>query len=177
MVMRWQELQDFKNRCEKSTALAAWRRGCAVERRQQAALEAQEETHRQQQMQKELEEARNRADDLEQQLETARINAMKEARKAADEYEELKHRMKEHKVTVIELGDEWLLLAVLSQLIEQPFYEELRTKQQLGYIVQSGISEIANTVQQRTFCPHDRTSPPGRQRATCIICTAPPSWP
>ena len=38
-------------------------------------------------------------------------------------------------------GDEWLLLAVLNQLLDQPFYEELRTQQQLGYIVQSGISE------------------------------------
>ena len=38
-------------------------------------------------------------------------------------------------------GDDWLLLALLSQLLEQPFYGELRTKQQLGYIVQSGVTE------------------------------------
>ena len=38
-------------------------------------------------------------------------------------------------------GDNWLHLALLGQLIEQPFYEELRTKQQLGYIVQCGITE------------------------------------
>ena len=34
-------------------------------------------------------------------------------------------------------GERWLLLALFSQLIDQPFYSELRTNQQLGYIVSS----------------------------------------
>ena len=40
-----------------------------------------------------------------------------------------------------EAGDDWMLLALLAQILEQPFYGELRTKQQLGYIVSSGVSE------------------------------------
>ena len=40
----------------------------------------------------------------------------------------------------MDTGDNWLLLQVVSQLISQPFYGELRTKQQLGYIVQSAVS-------------------------------------
>ena len=38
-------------------------------------------------------------------------------------------------------GMTWRLLGLLSQLIDQPFYAELRTKQQLGYIVGSSITE------------------------------------
>ncbi len=41
----------------------------------------------------------------------------------------------------VDEGDEWMLLALLAQLIEQPFYAELRTRQQLGYIVQAGVTE------------------------------------
>jgi insulysin len=40
-----------------------------------------------------------------------------------------------------DVGDDWLLLAVFAQILDQPFYAELRTNQQLGYIVQSGVSE------------------------------------
>ena len=40
-----------------------------------------------------------------------------------------------------DVGDDWIHLAVLAQLIEQPLYEELRTRQQLGYIVQSAITD------------------------------------
>ena len=32
-------------------------------------------------------------------------------------------------------------MAVLAQLLEQPFYGDLRTQQQLGYIVQSSVVE------------------------------------
>ena len=39
-------------------------------------------------------------------------------------------------------GLSWRLLGLLSQLIDQPFYSELRTKQQLGYIVQSSVTEM-----------------------------------
>ena len=38
-------------------------------------------------------------------------------------------------------GDDWALLALAAQLVEQPFYGELRTKQQLGYIVASAVAE------------------------------------
>ena len=30
------------------------------------------------------------------------------------------------------MGDTWLLLVLLSQILEQPYYEELRTNQQVG---------------------------------------------
>ena len=35
--------------------------------------------------------------------------------------------------------NEYVLLEVLAELVEQPFYNSLRTQQQLGYIVYSGI--------------------------------------
>ena len=35
----------------------------------------------------------------------------------------------------------WRLLGLFSQLVDTPFYAELRTKQQLGYIVGSSITE------------------------------------
>ena len=38
-------------------------------------------------------------------------------------------------------GLTWRLLGLLSQLVDQPFYAELRTKQQLGYIVGSSVTE------------------------------------
>lgn len=56
-------------------------------------------------------------------------------------------------------GDDWLLLGLLSQLIEQPFYEELRTKQQLGYIVQSGPTE-AEGVRALVFNVQSSVLPP-----------------
>ena len=40
-------------------------------------------------------------------------------------------------------GEDWLLLVVLSRLLEQPFFEDLRTRQQLGYIVGSSVTENA----------------------------------
>ena len=39
-------------------------------------------------------------------------------------------------------GDDWLLLTLLAQMVSKAFYSELRTRQQLGYIVQSGANEI-----------------------------------
>ena len=38
-------------------------------------------------------------------------------------------------------GDTWMLLVLLAQILEQPFYEELRTKQQLGWGPVEGSSE------------------------------------
>ena len=35
------------------------------------------------------------------------------------------------------MGEEWVLLSLLSQYISKAFYSELRTNQQLGYIVQA----------------------------------------
>ena len=35
----------------------------------------------------------------------------------------------------------WRLLGLFSQLVDTPFYAELRTRQQLGYIVGSSIAE------------------------------------
>lgn len=43
---------------------------------------------------------------------------------------------------------EHVLIELLSSIIEQPFYEDLRTKQQLGYIVSSGVKAVEET---RTF--------------------------
>ena len=36
-------------------------------------------------------------------------------------------------------ADEAVLVELLADLVEQPFYDSLRTKQQLGYIVYSGV--------------------------------------
>ena len=58
-----------------------------------------------------------------------------------------------------EEGDNWLCLAVLSQLIEQPLYGELRTKQQLGYIVQSSVSE-SEGVRSLVFSVQSAVQPP-----------------
>ena len=38
-----------------------------------------------------------------------------------------------------------VLIEILSAVLEQPFYEDLRTKQQLGYIVSSGVKGIEET--------------------------------
>ena len=38
-------------------------------------------------------------------------------------------------------GIDWLHLSLLKQMIARPFYSELRTKQQLGYIVQCSVGE------------------------------------
>ena len=38
-----------------------------------------------------------------------------------------------------------VLVELLSSIISEPFFEDLRTKQQLGYIVSSGIKAIGNT--------------------------------
>ena len=38
-----------------------------------------------------------------------------------------------------------MLIELLSAIIEQPFYEDLRTKQQLGYIVSSGVKASEET--------------------------------
>ena len=56
-------------------------------------------------------------------------------------------------------GDDWLHLVLISQLLEQPFYAELRTKQQLGYIVQSSVSE-SNGVRALVFSVQSSVLPP-----------------
>mmetsp|Transcript_24900 Transcript_24900/g.45085 ORF Transcript_24900/g.45085 Transcript_24900/m.45085 type:complete len:1154 (+) Transcript_24900:107-3568(+) len=38
-----------------------------------------------------------------------------------------------------------VIIEILSAILEQPFYEELRTRQQLGYIVSSGVKAIEET--------------------------------
>jgi len=55
--------------------------------------------------------------------------------------------------------DDWLLLAVLSRLLEQPFYEELRTRQQLGYIVSSSVVASAG-VRSIVFSVQSTVQPP-----------------
>jgi len=40
-----------------------------------------------------------------------------------------------------DVGDDWLHLLVLSRVLSERFYTELRTNQQLGYIVQSAVTE------------------------------------
>ena len=39
-------------------------------------------------------------------------------------------------------GDSWVLLSLLAQLMNKPFYASLRTRQQLGYIVQCTQNEL-----------------------------------
>lgn len=53
-----------------------------------------------------------------------------------------------------------VLMEILSAIVEQPFYDELRTKRQLGYIVASGVKGIANTrtlsfIVQSSVAPSD----------------------
>ena len=58
-------------------------------------------------------------------------------------------------------GDEWLYLAVLAQMLNKPFYNELRTRQQLGYIVQCAVGEgegvrgLSFVVQSTVLSPPD----------------------
>ena len=56
-------------------------------------------------------------------------------------------------------GDDWVHLALISQLLDQPFYGELRTKQQLGYIVSSGIGE-SDGVRSLVFSVQSSVLPP-----------------
>jgi len=56
-------------------------------------------------------------------------------------------------------GDNWLRAALINQLIGEPFFEELRTKQQLGYIVQAGMTE-AERVRGFTFAVQSTLLPP-----------------
>ena len=37
------------------------------------------------------------------------------------------------------------MVEIISAVLSEPFYEELRTKQQLGYIVSSGVKAISDT--------------------------------
>jgi hypothetical protein len=56
-------------------------------------------------------------------------------------------------------GDDWVLLALLNQIISKAFYSELRTKQQLGYIVQCGANEISG-VRGLSFLVQSKVQPP-----------------
>ena len=56
-------------------------------------------------------------------------------------------------------GEEWVLLALLNQYISKAFYSELRTKQQLGYIVQCGSTE-ADGVRGLVFIVQSSVQPP-----------------
>ena len=56
-------------------------------------------------------------------------------------------------------GDDWLHLALIGQLLDQPFYADLRTKQQLGYIVQSGVTE-SDGVRALVFSVQSSVQPP-----------------
>jgi secreted Zn-dependent insulinase-like peptidase len=46
---------------------------------------------------------------------------------------------------------DYLFVELLSEVIEQPFYDSLRTKQQLGYIVYSGIKVRGNGIRYLTL--------------------------
>ena len=56
-------------------------------------------------------------------------------------------------------ADNWLHLLLLSQMIDKAMYAELRTRQQLGYIVQAGVGELDGVralslvVQSSVFTP------------------------
>jgi len=56
-------------------------------------------------------------------------------------------------------GDDWLHLLLLSQMIDKAVYAELRTKQQLGYIVQCGSTE-ADGVRGLVFIVQSSVQPP-----------------
>ena len=56
-------------------------------------------------------------------------------------------------------GDDWLLLLLLSQMLGKAFYAELRTRQQLGYIVQSSVSEMEG-VRGLVFAVQSQVLPP-----------------
>ena len=53
----------------------------------------------------------------------------------------------------------WRLLGLLSQLVDTPFYAELRTRQQLGYIVGSSIAESEGTPARHLHSPSYHPSP------------------
>ena len=61
-------------------------------------------------------------------------------------------------------GDDWALLALLNQLMDEPFYGELRTKQQLGYIVSCGVAE-SNGVRGVVFSVQSKVLPPPEVQA------------
>ena len=57
-------------------------------------------------------------------------------------------------------GGEWRLLGLLDQLVRQPFYSELRTRQQLGYIVESGVADSGEGVRGLFFLVQSSALPP-----------------
>lgn len=56
-------------------------------------------------------------------------------------------------------GDDWVLLTLLSQMMAKAFYAELRTRQQLGYIVQCNANEMQG-VRGLTFLVQGKKQPP-----------------
>lgn len=56
-------------------------------------------------------------------------------------------------------GDRWVVLSLLAQLMNKPFYASLRTRQQLGYIVQCGTNELFG-VRALTFTVQSATASP-----------------
>ncbi|KAL1507929.1 hypothetical protein AB1Y20_007533 [Prymnesium parvum] len=56
-------------------------------------------------------------------------------------------------------GDEWVLLTLLSQMLAKGFYSELRTRQQLGYIVQCTPTEL-DGVRGLSFLVQSSSTPP-----------------
>jgi len=56
-------------------------------------------------------------------------------------------------------NDDWLYLLLLSQMLDKAVYSELRTKQQLGYIVQCGVTE-AQGVRALLFIIQSSVKPP-----------------
>ena len=53
----------------------------------------------------------------------------------------------------------YFLTYLLSQLVDTPFYAELRTRQQLGYIVGSSIAESEGTPARHLHSPSYHPSP------------------
>ena len=74
-----------------------------------------------------------------------------------------------------DVGDDWVNLALIAQLLDQPFYGELRTKQQLGYIVQSsvtsseGVRGLVFSIQSAVLPPQEVSRAP--QPASTRIST------
>ena len=68
------------------------------------------------------------------------------------------------------MGEEWVLLALLNQYISKAFYSELRTKQQLGYIVQCAANEI-DGVRGIVFVVQSNAQPP-----QVVMEPPPPPW-
>jgi len=63
-----------------------------------------------------------------------------------------------------DVGDDWVLLTLLSQMVAKPFYSELRTRQQLGYIVQCSANEIEGVRSLSFFVQGTRQPPPEVER-------------